>query len=193
MLPMACKNAKSTKNPPSSQPEISEEEQWRIINETGLLEQLPTSPRTIRREEGVEETPFAEEILNSMLLIAPFTFLLVMMDIAVHQQYARKADLRAIVDRLVSALPILSIFVYYTNKHKRNRNTKFLFFIVSFAAGPRLIWVVNRAAWGVVMQQSPPLAVLWIYAIYQMDLGPAVLSLILVGTWFLQSGLKFFP
>lgn len=77
---MARKNAKSTKNPPSSQPEISEEEQWRIINETGLLKQLPTSPRTIRGEEGVEETPFAEEILNSMLLIAPFTFLLVMMD-----------------------------------------------------------------------------------------------------------------
>ena len=41
--------------------------------------------------------------------------------------------------------------------------------------------------------QSPPLSVLWIYAIFQMDLGPAVVSLILVGMWFLWSGLKFFP
>lgn len=41
--------------------------------------------------------------------------------------------------------------------------------------------------------QSPPLAVLWIYTIYQMDLGPAVLSLVFVAVWFLQSGLKFFP
>lgn len=77
---MARKNAKNREKTPSDRPEISEEEQWRIINETGLLNQLPTSPRTKRVEEGEEETPFAEEILNAMLLIAPFTFLLVMMD-----------------------------------------------------------------------------------------------------------------
>jgi len=76
---MARKNAKGPKESPSNQPEISEEEQWRLINETGLLKQLPNSPRTIRVEEE-EATPFAEEILNAMLLIAPFTFLLVMMD-----------------------------------------------------------------------------------------------------------------
>ncbi|KAF9651112.1 hypothetical protein BDM02DRAFT_3111137 [Thelephora ganbajun] len=187
---MARKNAKGTKSP-SNQPEISEQEQWRIINETGLLKQLSNSPRTTPVEE--EEIPFAEEILNAMLLIAPFTFLLVMMDIAVHQQYARKADLKDIRDRLVSALPILSIFIYYTNKHKRNRRVKYLFFIISLVVGPRLIWVVNRAAWRTVMQQAPPLAVLWIYTIFQMDLGPAVLSLIFVGVWFLQSGLRFFP
>ena len=74
---MARKNAKGTKESPN-EPVISEQEQWRIINETGLLKQLPNSPRTTRVEE--EETPFAEEILNAMLLIAPFTFLLVMMD-----------------------------------------------------------------------------------------------------------------
>lgn len=77
---MARKNTKSSKKFPPNQPEISEEEQWRIIHETGLLKQLQTSPPTARAEKGEEETPFAEEILNAMLLIAPFTFLLVMMD-----------------------------------------------------------------------------------------------------------------
>lgn len=76
---MARKNAKGTV-PPSDQPEISEEEQRRIIDETGLLKQLPNPPRTIRAEKE-EETPFAEEILNALLLIAPFTFLLVLMDV----------------------------------------------------------------------------------------------------------------
>lgn len=190
---MARKKAKATKNASANRPEITEEEQWRIINETGLLKQLPTPPRTSNVQESEEETPFAEEILNAMLLIAPFTFLLVMMDIAVHQQYARKASLKDIGDRLASALPILSIFIYYTNKHRRSRRTKFLFFALSLIVGPRLVWVVNRAPWGTVMQQSPPLAALWIYTIYQMDLGPAVLSLVIVGLWFLQSGLKFFP
>lgn len=77
---MARKNAKNTKKTPPSQPEISEEEQWRIINETGLLKQAQSSSRAARMQEGGEETPFAEEILNAMLLIAPFTFLLIMMD-----------------------------------------------------------------------------------------------------------------
>lgn len=75
---MARKNAKDTKSP-SNQPEISEEEQRRIIDETGLLKQLPSSPRTTRVKKE-EETPFAEEILNALLLVAPFTFLLVLMD-----------------------------------------------------------------------------------------------------------------
>jgi len=73
------KTAKGAQESPSSQPEISEEEQWRIINETGLLKQMPNSPPTTRVEEE-EGTPFAEEILNALLLIAPFTFLLVLMD-----------------------------------------------------------------------------------------------------------------
>jgi hypothetical protein len=74
---MVRKNAK--KAPSTNPEEIPEEEQWRIINETGLLKQLPNPPRTAQVEEE-EETPFAEEILNTMLLVVPFTFLLVMMD-----------------------------------------------------------------------------------------------------------------
>jgi len=78
---MARKHAKGAKKAPSNKPEISEEEQWRLINETGLLKQLPNPPPTTTRfEEAEEETPFAVEILNALLLIAPFTFLLVMMD-----------------------------------------------------------------------------------------------------------------
>lgn len=76
---MARENAKGVKEPPSDQPEISEQEQWRIINETGLLKELPNPLRT-KSVGAEEETPFAEEILNAMLLIAPFTFLLVLMD-----------------------------------------------------------------------------------------------------------------
>ena len=78
---MVRKNAKNTESIPPNQPEISEEEQWRIINETGLLHQLKSSQHATQAAEPViEETPFAEEILNATLLIAPFTFLLIMMD-----------------------------------------------------------------------------------------------------------------
>ena len=75
---MTRKNAKGKNKAPPDQPEISEQEQWRIINETGLLKQTQNSPHNTRVED--EETPFAEEILNAMVLIAPFTFLLIMMD-----------------------------------------------------------------------------------------------------------------
>ena len=77
---MARKHAKGAKKPPSTKPEISEEEQWRLIKETGLLNHIPDSPRATQVREEEEETPFAVEILNALMLIAPFTFLLVMMD-----------------------------------------------------------------------------------------------------------------
>jgi len=66
---------------PSKKRTKGQEEQWRLINETGLLKQLPNPPRTTRVEDSdSEETPFAKEILNATLLVAPFTFLLGMVD-----------------------------------------------------------------------------------------------------------------
>ena len=65
--------------------EISEEEQWRIIQETGLLRQLSQSKRHDEQAEhdDDEENPFADELFNATLLIIPFSFLLMMMEMYV--------------------------------------------------------------------------------------------------------------
>lgn len=59
--------------------EISEDEQWRLIQESGVLKKISTQ----NPEESIdndEALPLAEEIFNTVVLLMPFTFFLIMMD-----------------------------------------------------------------------------------------------------------------
>ena len=68
--------------------DIPEAEQWRIIQESGILKQIPKDSKTTKAEDGVDDqgddlSPFAEEVLNSMMLIIPMSFMLLLMDMYV--------------------------------------------------------------------------------------------------------------
>jgi hypothetical protein len=69
---------------PESGLEIPEDEQWRLINSTGVLKQaIPrqtATPTTADLEKGLS---LADEIFNTGLLITPFSFLLIMMEMSV--------------------------------------------------------------------------------------------------------------
>ncbi|KAI5893772.1 uncharacterized protein SCHCODRAFT_02622724 [Schizophyllum commune H4-8] len=136
-----------------------------------------------------EPTPFAEEIFQTASLLIPFTFCLVLMDVLIHQQYGQEARLWDILDRLVSAVPILAVFIFYTTRHKNTRPAQAALFALSLFAGPRLLWVLAHKGYLVNIQQSPPLATAWIYTITQLDLGPAVVSLMITGAWARWKGL----
>ena len=66
----------------SSQPEIPEEEQWRLINESGLLKKIPleSKPKTLLEEEA----PLANEVLDAMMYIIPLSSLLLILDMLVN-------------------------------------------------------------------------------------------------------------
>ena len=71
-----------------------------------------------------------------------------------------------------------------------------------------MVWLLNRGNWLTVMRQasipviesiniftichsqSPPIATAWIYTVMQLDLGPAVLSLIVTATYTWYKGFK---
>ncbi|KAF8897454.1 hypothetical protein BD779DRAFT_1490944 [Infundibulicybe gibba] len=191
-----AKTSTTGSNSGSTQPaiEISDEEQWRLINQSGVLQKAvappPESSPDMIHENDEEFVPLAEELFNSVLLIIPFSFLLLMMEILIHQQYGRRASLQAIMDRMIPGTPILSIFVFYTTRYKHHRRMQFFLFILSILVGPRMIYLINHASWLVNMRQCPPLATLWVYTIVQLDLGPAVLNLITVGGFVWWKGLQ---
>ena len=66
--------------------DIPKNEAWRIINETGILQQInkdkETTPAAVEDEEG-KLSPLTEEIFNAINLIIPHSFLLLMMDMYV--------------------------------------------------------------------------------------------------------------
>ncbi|PBL02495.1 hypothetical protein ARMGADRAFT_891609, partial [Armillaria gallica] len=180
--------------------QLSEEEQWRLINESGVLHQVaaaegaPSSEGMKQSKE--EESPLAEEIFDAVVLIIPFTFLLVMMEILIHQQYGKVATLKILTDKLISGVPILSVFIFYSadrllaTRYKSHRTMQFIFFVIANVVGPRMVYLLSRGSWLVNMKQCPSLATIWVYTIFQLDLGPAVLNLAFVVAYVWWKGLK---
>ncbi|EMD41082.1 hypothetical protein CERSUDRAFT_111655 [Gelatoporia subvermispora B] len=170
--------------------DIPEEEQWRIIKDSGILGKVPQPPKEQDGNQEQEESTLGDEIFNASLLVIPMSFLLLLMEILVHYQYGRKPTYEALAERMLPGVPIISVLVFYTNRYKHYRQTQAVLFFLSVAVGSRFIWMIERASWRVVMKQCPPLATLWVYMILQLDLGPAVLGLFFVGIFVWATGLK---
>jgi len=188
------------RSPPYVQ--ISEEEQSRLIERTGTLKEIPkeipvsgqrheassTSPRESVDED--EDYPLAEEIFAATTLLIPMSFLLLMMYILIHFQYGQQPSWDVITSRMLSSVPILAIFIFYTNRYKRNRWAQAGFFVLSVVSGTRMIYQVNYSNWLLNMKQCPPIGTIWVYTILQLDLGPAAFALSTVGVWVWWTGAR---
>lgn len=63
--------------------ELTEEEQWRLVNETGILKKLPAEPSRPTQpsdEDEDEVSPFAEEIFQTTCFAIPMSFMLLLME-----------------------------------------------------------------------------------------------------------------
>ncbi|KAF8915960.1 hypothetical protein CPB85DRAFT_389537 [Mucidula mucida] len=183
---------------PSEGLDIPEDEQWRLIQESGVLNQIPlekppggsTAFHPPPADVQDEDSSLSDEIFNAILYIIPFSFCLLMMEILIHHQYGKQPGLKVLVDRMVSGVPIMSIFIFYTMRYKNHRRMQFFLFVASCFAGSRMLYMLARVGFIKNMKQCPPLATLWIYTIVQLDLGPAVLNLIFVGAYVWWKDLK---
>ena len=63
--------------------QISEEEQWRIINESGILKSTALQDTTSSDVLG-ERLSFSDELFNAVLLIIPFSSLLLLLEMYGH-------------------------------------------------------------------------------------------------------------
>ncbi|KAG2077509.1 hypothetical protein BDR04DRAFT_1088557 [Suillus decipiens] len=170
--------------------EISEDEQWRLIEQTGVLRKISDTRKPEKTADNVEPLSLADEIFNAVVFIIPLTFFLIMMDILIHQQYARQPTAGEIAGRLLTNFPILSIFVFYTTRHKANPRTQVALFVLSLGVGPRMIWLINRGSWLVNMRQCPQFATIWLYTVVQLNLSWALLTLGIIGAWVWFTGMK---
>jgi len=174
--------------------QISEEEQLRLIERTGILKDTPVRFRSGQKHEASstpprasfdddEDYPLAEEIFAATTLLIPMSFLLLMMYILIHFQYGQKPSWDVITNRMLSGVPILAIFIFYTSRYKHKRWAQAGLFVLSVVSGSRMIYQVNHSNWLANMQQCPPIGTIWVYTVLQLDLGPAALALSTVGVW----------
>ncbi|KAH9062160.1 hypothetical protein EDB87DRAFT_372050 [Lactarius vividus] len=191
--------------------QISEEEQLRLIEQTGILKEIgqrheasPTTPRIDVDDD--DDYPLAEEIFVATTLLIPMSFLLLMMYILINFQYGQQPSWDIITNRMLSSVPILAIFIFYSgwlkvpsnmyakyfsaNRYKHRRWAQAGFFILSVVSGTRMIYQVNYSNWLLNMQQCPPIGTIWVYTVLQLDLGPAALALSTVGVWVWWTGAR---
>lgn len=83
---------------------------------------------------------------------------------------------------------VIAIFaIHYFFHPRRNWATVRLFLLgMSIAAGCYIVKSVNKHGYYFVMKRTPPLGTLWIWAVIEMDIPGAMLSLVGVGlyTWY---------
>ncbi|TFK28816.1 hypothetical protein FA15DRAFT_685140 [Coprinopsis marcescibilis] len=163
---------------------ISEEEQTRLIKQSGILDKAKEVKVKQNEEEYIEHRiPLAEEIFNAIIYIVPTSFLLLLMEILIHQQYRQQLAVQSLVDRMGSGVPILAIFVFYTLRYKSYRSMQLLLLSISVLSSSRMIYILNMESWLVNMQQAPPLATLWVYCVVQLDLLLSLVSLVGTGAF----------
>jgi len=175
--------------------EISEDEQWRLINQSGVLSNISkpkaeTKPKDADEQSDEPFSPFCNEIFQSILFIIPMSSLYVMMVILAHRQYAQEVTVSLLVEQLLSSIPLLSVFIFYTTRYKQDLRMQIALAILSVFSGSRLIYVVNRTNWTIVMRQCPPLGTMWVYTVVQLDLIKAVAALAAVAAYVQWAGLK---
>lgn len=71
--------------PLPNEPEISEEESWRLVQQSGLLQKIDLKPPELNKANVArdDDYPLAEELFDALLMIVPFSFLLAMMEMLV--------------------------------------------------------------------------------------------------------------
>ncbi|CAA7259681.1 unnamed protein product [Cyclocybe aegerita] len=166
--------------------EISEEEQWRIINQTRILESSELQAH-VSSSELPEGLSLSDEIFNAILLIIPFSSLLLLMEILIRHQYGKTASLEVILDRMLPGVPVLSVFIFYTIRYKRDWRLQLGLSVLSVVVGSRMLYLFNHASWLVNMKQVGSKLLL---DFLQLDLIAAMASLAVVGGFVWWNDLK---
>ncbi|SJL00025.1 uncharacterized protein ARMOST_03337 [Armillaria ostoyae] len=162
---------------------LTKEEKWRLMQES---EDLKTSDGPGVDEIEEQDSPLAEEIFTAITMIVPFSFLLLMMEM----WYGKHPGLIVLVERMVSNVPMRCAISLLSRtptvaamRYKEHRRLQIGLFLVSIGIGCRMIYLLSRGSLYVNIRQVPPLGTLWIYAIVQLELGPAALNLATVATY----------
>ncbi|CAM1510217.1 Fc.00g005520.m01.CDS01 [Cosmosporella sp. VM-42] len=152
-------------------------------------------------DEGPILSPRAERFLEAMLWTSTLAMMHFTFDVLVQNQYGTSIKWNKIWWRAGQAWMMFLILFYPLHPHKANpilvpgvpkkyqhpiRQT--IFFAMSVISGCYLIYITNTFGYLAIMKRAPPLGCLWIWAVVEMDLLWACLSLFVAGGFLYQGG-----
>ncbi|KAK0123696.1 hypothetical protein ONS95_008706 [Cadophora gregata] len=190
---------KTPKKIPLSQPDRSGPSQATLLDiaeQRGLLKtydgQADSSSLEGRAGEEADTEALVGRLGESVLWSISLTMLHFTLDVLISHQYGADSIVwQDIMWRALQAFPVIFLLMYFFHQHptpspvipplapKALKITyQTLFFVGSVSAGCYLIYITNMHGYYAVMKQSPPLGCLWIWSVIELDLVPAVGSLL---------------
>ncbi|EGF84171.1 hypothetical protein BATDEDRAFT_21976 [Batrachochytrium dendrobatidis JAM81] len=162
--------------------DLSQEQQWDIINKTGILHKVKPDQKaaagstTNNDTAGQGESPFMIAVLMSFPMVMFHTTL----DYIVHHQYGFLPDftISHVLSRELPMFPAIIMFIYFTGLYKHIKAVQWLFAVLALITGNLLIYYSTVDETFGAMLKAPGLSVMWVYLVIQMDLLPACVSLL---------------
>ena len=174
--------------------------QFKIIQDTGILKKSTASPSSLK-DQGNQTW---DVLLDSVLLTLPLWSLSMSLDYLVHSQYDFINQFwtyqRFLYQKHVPNLVFLFFFIYYTSLYKSKKWMQFILALIATSMGVLVIHITsdphqtfgyffisigqlkfkcqfNNLFLKRLMTKAPGMAILWIYAIIQLDLTYALVTL----------------
>ncbi|RCI07558.1 hypothetical protein L249_1602 [Ophiocordyceps polyrhachis-furcata BCC 54312] len=174
------------KHPNRSGPTVSEKTLLDLAQERNLLSS-PPPPQP------------ASRLLDSCLWSASLSMLHFTFDLLVQHQYGTEIIWSELTVRTLRAWLLFSILVYTLHPHQNTSlpllpsnlqrpARQSVFFVASLLCGCYLIHLSNTAGYLATMKRAPPLGCLWLWAVVELDLTAAVVSLAAVALFLWRGG-----
>ncbi|KAF8939686.1 hypothetical protein BGZ58_008981 [Dissophora ornata] len=176
--------------------DIPEPEKWRIIKESGIMEQVKASDsrsgsKRSQRQQQNEEDDDRDYIFEGIFFSIPTACLFIVMDILVHRQYGETYAGADVFRKVIKIFPAILIMVYFSNKHKTSKFTQAVMFVVSILCGCYFLHTMFRSPAMGIMLRAPGIITILVYCIVQLQLLPAMISLALCGLYYQFGNVKY--
>lgn len=155
-----------------------------------LFEQADERQAQLRADKGLAPLPAhaaadsistTERLADSFLVTLTLSMLHFTLDCLVYNQYRQDIVWSEIIARAGRLLPALWIVVYVFKTRIAVETLgvarQVLFMVAAAAAGSYLLHIGNTYDYYAVMKQAPPIGTLWIWSVYELGLGFALVSL----------------
>lgn len=179
-------NKKSDKSIPDKKliDDIPESEKWRLIKESGVLDNFAKSKAASEQVPDFSMPPPDDFVFDAVFYTIPFTSLYVLMDNLVLKQYNEEATKSYTAWTFARMFPALLVLIYLTNRYRHNRYSKMAMFLAGIACGLKLMTLMQGKPVLIDMKKAPGLATLWIYSVFQLDFLPCLISVLIPGLFY---------
>ncbi|KAL0091315.1 hypothetical protein J3Q64DRAFT_1807264 [Phycomyces blakesleeanus] len=158
---------------------VPEAEKMRLFESTGLLQKV----KQREAELAKQHTTSTEYLWQAIFMSIPFAFLLGTFDITVKVQFSEPWTYSGLLIKSLKSIPALIPFIYLTNRYKSSNITQTIMATSSVVVGSFLLYTMHHSPSLGQMMRAPGLATIWVYFVVQLNLLPAVISLLISATY----------